>query len=60
MELSHPSQRHSSANKTFWSDDGDSMEVSQSGESSSSYNAMAKEMSDDPEMIIYKIINLFL
>ena len=36
------------------------MEVSQSGESSSSYNAMAKEMSDDPEMIIYKIINLFL
>ncbi|KAK9998762.1 hypothetical protein SO802_018365 [Lithocarpus litseifolius] len=52
VELSHPSQRPlQSADKTCWSDDGDGMEVSQSGDSLSSYNAMAKEMSDDPERV---------
>uniref|UniRef100_A0A2N9HI30 Uncharacterized protein n=1 Tax=Fagus sylvatica TaxID=28930 RepID=A0A2N9HI30_FAGSY len=34
-----------------WSGDGDGIEVSQSGDSLSSYDAMAKEMSDNPERV---------
>ena len=51
VELSHPSQRHSCADETCRSGDGDGIEVSQSGDSLSSYDAMAKEMSDNPERV---------
>jgi hypothetical protein len=51
VELSHPSQRHSCADETCRSSDGDGIEVSQSGDSLSSYDAMAKEMSDNPKRV---------
>lgn len=51
VELSHPSQRHISSAESCRSDDGDGMEVSQSGDSLSFNNAMAKAMSDGPERV---------
>ncbi|KAM3692137.1 hypothetical protein ACJW31_08G066000 [Castanea mollissima] len=51
VELSHPGQRHISSAESRRSDDGDGMEVSQSGDSLSFNNAMAKAMSDSPERV---------
>jgi hypothetical protein len=51
VDLSHPSQRHSCADETCRFGDGDGIEVSQSGDSLSSYDAMAKEMSDNHERV---------